>query len=415
MLLRICFIFAVVHGQLSVNELFSFNSKYTLTGSCNDFKYTFNNLRLYSNNYNQLIFNCTSSSLIFQNQEHASSLICPNDENHSQNFRIHFQQLSQTSIQVNQLRLHGIELCSLDDLIRNVYHEYAYYRSRMALLINLDTHNNNKQEQQHLAIATNGEMTFILFLLSSEYNATLIENEIKLILPNENIFKFNQSLVNIWRIDQGYIRYPISLENSFVYQLSKSEFTLFNNETFFVYGTQISFPRRYRVLIDGILATCKYDYILQCTFPILSLNVHDTHEPLLNIVYNGYSMFNTTLKLIPRTRLHQIPTNHSLTDIETFEVRIAANLCIDASLKSLFTFIIHLWKEDVNGTARYEKFDKNNMLLIPCNATAKIGQKINEHVNSISIDDIISMDVDLIHEWYDHRNCGTEQTRISFI
>ena len=326
LLLHLFSIFISVYGQLSVNELFFFNSKYTLTGNCSDFQYTFPNFRINSNNYNQFIFNCNSSSLIFQNQEQNSSLICPDDKNYLQNFRIHFHHLSQTSIQVNQIHLHGIELSSLDDLIRNVYHEYSYYRSQWALLINLE--NNNQQEQHHLALTTNGEMTFILFILSSEYNTTLIENEIELIFPNENIFKFNQSSINAWRIDQGYVRSPQSLEKSIIYQLSKSKFTLFNNETFFLYGTQVSYPSRFLVSIDQTLVTCKYDYILQCTFPILPLNLHDTHEPLLKIIYNRKSIFNTTLKLIPRTRLNQVWTNHSVTNIETFEVNIDENLCM---------------------------------------------------------------------------------------
>lgn len=325
MLLHLFSIFIVVHGQLSVDELFVFNSKYTLTGNCNDFQYSFSNFRINSNNYNQLILNCNSSSLIFRNQEHISSLICPNDEDYFQNFRIHFPDLFQTSIEVNQLHLHGIELCSLDELIRNVYNKYSYYRSRWALLINLE--NKNKQEKHHLAIATNGEMTFILFILSSEYNTTIIENEIELIFPNENIFKFNRSSINVWQIDQDYVRSPTSLENSVIYQLSKSKFTLFNNETFLLYGTQISYPRRFLVSIDQTPVSCKYNYILQCTFPILPLNVRDTHEPMLKIIYNGNSILNTTLKLIPRTRLHQVLTSQSITKIETFEVNIDEKLC----------------------------------------------------------------------------------------
>lgn len=55
------------------------------------------------------------------------------------------------------------------------------------------------------------------------------------------------------------------------------------------------------------------------------------------------------------------------------------------------------------------------MAPVNCNTTARIGQEIMKMLNPILIDDIISMDVDLIHKWYDHRNCRVEQTRISFI
>jgi hypothetical protein len=316
-------IFIIVHGQLSIDELFYFNSKYTSTGDCSHFQYTFPDFRIKSNNYNQLIFNCDTSSIIFRNQEQTSSLICPTDEGY---FQIHFPYLSQTIIQANQLRLHGIELCSLDDLIRNIYHEYSSsYRSQWALLINLKT--NNQREQHHLAIAKNDEMTFIVLILSSEYQPKIIQPQIELILPNKNIFKFNQSSINVWRIDQDYVRTPTSLENTIIYQLSKTQFTLFNNETFFLYGTQISYPRRFRVTVDGILLTCNYDYILQCTFPILPSNTHDTDKPILKVVYNGINILNTTLTLIPRTRLDRVPTNHSINDIRTFQVNIDERLC----------------------------------------------------------------------------------------
>jgi hypothetical protein len=323
MLLYLFSIFIAVYGQLSVDELFFFNSKYTLTGNCSDFQYNSTHFRINRNTYNQLIFNCNSSSLIFRNQDQISSSICPNNNDY---FRIHFPHLSLTSIQVNQLHLHGIELCSLDDLIRSIYHEYSSYRSQRALLINLENIHNS-QEQHHLAITTNGEMIFILFLLSSEYNTTLFENEIELIFPNENIFKFNRSSINVWRIDQGYVRIPKSLENSIIYQLSKSEFTLFNNETFILYGTQLSNPRRLLVSIDKTSVTCKHDYLIQCTFPILPLNLHDTDKPILKVIYNGQNILNATLKLLPRTRLNQVWTNHSVTDIETFKVNIDPNIC----------------------------------------------------------------------------------------
>ena len=85
------------------------------------------------------------------------------------------------------------------------------------------------------------------------------------------------------------------------------------------------------------------------------------------------------------------------------------------SLKSLFTFIIHLWTEDINGEVQYQKIVKNDMAPVDCTETAKIGQEIEKAIRPISIDDINSMNVDLTHRWYAHRNCRTETTRIMII
>ncbi|CAF1636161.1 unnamed protein product, partial [Adineta ricciae] len=387
-------IFVVIHGQLSIDELFLFTSKYTLSGNCTDFQYNFSKFRVQPNVYNQLTFDCQSSELVLRNQDSSFSSICPTDEKYGQTMRIHFNQPIPTSIQVNQLQLYGIELCSLDELLRNVYPEHSYYRSRWALLINLD---NNDKNQQHLAIATDGGMTFMLFLLSPDENSTIANNQIDLIFPGEQSFRFNQSRINVWQVDPGYVRSPRSVEFS-DYQLSKTTFTLFDNETFVVYGTQVSLPRRFLVYVDDTLASCKYDYILQCQFPILPLYLSDTHQPVLKILYSRLQILNTTLTLVPRTRLHQVPTNHSLTEISTFEITLDENLCRNQSLKSLFTFIVHLWKEDVNGKARYSKHEKNDLREVECNATVPIGQEIHKLVSPLSIDDVISMDVDLIHQ-----------------
>jgi hypothetical protein len=322
MLLLLLFSFVIVQGQLSIDELFYFNSKHTFTDNCSNFQYILTNLRI---NYNQLIFDCDSSRIIFRNKDQISSSICPNDKEHYPNFIIHFHPSSQilfskeTLIHVNQLRLRGIELSSLDDLIHSVYLEYSYYRSQQALLINFEKH--------HLAIATNGEMTFMLFLLSSEYDTTLIEKKIELTFPNENSFIFNRSLINAWRIDKNVVRIPKALESVNIYRLSKSKFTLFNNETFLLYGTQVAYPGRFLVTIDGTPVKCSYDYILQCIFPTLPSDIRDTHEPVLKVIYNWRNIFNANLTLIPRTRLDRIPISHSLDDIGTFEVNIDENLC----------------------------------------------------------------------------------------
>lgn len=326
MLWALFFIFVVVHGQLSIDELFDFNSKYTSTGNCQNFQYNFSDFRIKSNIYNQLVLNCDASTIVFRNKNIISSSLCPDEEMYFENFRVLFPDLSQITIQVNQLLLHGIELCSLDDLIQRTYSEYSYYRSERALLINLK--NTTAEEQQHLAIATNGEMTFILSILSTKDNNTLNENKIQIIFPYENIYKFNQLSVHVWRIDQGYVRSPPLRDTSRNYQLSKSTFTLFKNETFFIYGTQLTSQSRFSVSIEGIRVVCKYEHIFQCTFPILSWHVVDKYEPTLQVVYNKEELFNTTLTLIPRTRLHNVSTIHSITNISTFEVNIDPNRCM---------------------------------------------------------------------------------------
>ena len=197
-----------------IDELFFFNSKYTSSGNCTAFQYNLTDIRINHNIYNQLIFDCNSSSIIFRNTEQVVSSFCSEEENTFQNFRIYFHRSSQRLIQVNQLHSHSIELCSLDHFIQTTYSEYSDYRSQWAILINLE--NENQKEQQHLAIATNGEMTFILFFISSESSAILNNNQIELIFPNENSFQFNRSSIDVWRIDQDYVRIPKSLDQSLI-------------------------------------------------------------------------------------------------------------------------------------------------------------------------------------------------------
>lgn len=326
MLLLLFFIFVSVHGQLSVDELFFFQSKYTSTGDCNDFKYTFKDFQIKSNSYNQVVLNCNSSSIVFRNTDYISSSICPDDENYFENLHLRFRDLSNTFIEANQVFLSGIELASLDNLVQNTYAEYSYYRSEWALLINLENHNG--QEKYHIAVARNAEMTFMLLILGAENNRTLKDYSVELVFPYSNIFTFEQSSINVWRIDPGYVRSPYSIVRPDTYQLSKSKFTLFNNETFLLYGTQISYPRRFFVLIDETRVECNYDYILQCRFPILPSNRNDLHQPRLTVFYNGDSRLNSTLTLFPRNRLHQVPINHSITDIGSFNVTINENLCM---------------------------------------------------------------------------------------
>ncbi len=58
---------------------------------------------------------------------------------------------------------------------------------------------------------------------------------------------------------------------------------------------------------------------------------------------------------------------------------------------------------------------KKNIGPIDCNTTAEIGREIENITKPIPRNEIISpsVDVDLIHQWYDHENCRTERTRIS--
>ena len=331
MLALLLFAVAIVQGQLSVDDLFYFNSKHARSSNCTGFQYPLDDLTLNAVVYNHLSIDCNGSRLILRNKGADPSPICPNDKRWSEDFSIHFRRSSQiffngaTNIQVNPIRLDGIELCSLDEFIHGVYPEHSSYRSRWAFLMNME--NTYEGKQHRLAVATNGEMTFLVFLLSSDFDPTLINNDIELSFPNDNVFKFNRSVIHVWRIDQGYAHSPKSVDESNAYQLSKSKFTLFNNETFFVYGTQAALPRRLFVSIDDIAVECYFDHIVRCVFPILPLDTAETHQPRLIVSYNRDTKMNTTLTLVPRTRLQSVPTNHSIFELAKFELNLNKNLC----------------------------------------------------------------------------------------
>ncbi len=57
---------------------------------------------------------------------------------------------------------------------------------------------------------------------------------------------------------------------------------------------------------------------------------------------------------------------------------------------------------------------KDDIGPIDCNITAEIRREIENINKSIPIDDIVSLNVDLIHRWYDHQDCQAEKTRINF-
>lgn len=81
-------------------------------------------------------------------------------------------------------------------------------------------------------------------------------------------------------------------------------------------------------------------------------------------------------------------------------------------LKSLFTLIIHIQTENMNRTTGYQDIPKNDIKPIDCKTTVGIGREIANITNLIPINDIRSVEVDLIHQWYDHSTCLAERTRI---
>jgi hypothetical protein len=58
---------------------------------------------------------------------------------------------------------------------------------------------------------------------------------------------------------------------------------------------------------------------------------------------------------------------------------------------------------------------KDDIGPIDCNITAEIRREIENINKSIPIDDIVSLNVDLIHRWYDHQDCQAEKTRINIL
>ena len=317
---------AVVHGQLSISELFQFHSKYASSGNCSDFHYAFKNVHGNFLIFNGLRIDCNSSSLILESQSISdSSTLCIKDIEYQQNFRVHFHSIqsigNEMKIETNQIQLYGIELATLDDFIHEIYSDLAYYRSQWALLINLGQNN-------HFALALNDEMMFLVFL-NPTYNdlEPSMISQIDLIFPNHNIFSFNRSQLNVWRVDEGFVRNPTISKTSTDYQLSKSSFQLYSNETFFIYGTQELLPRRFQVLIDEIPASCNLNYIFRCNFPLLPSTINDTHQPKLRVIYSRRSILNATLTLRPRKRLSHIPTTFSLMNISAFQVTLDESLC----------------------------------------------------------------------------------------
>jgi len=84
-------------------------------------------------------------------------------------------------------------------------------------------------------------------------------------------------------------------------------------------------------------------------------------------------------------------------------------------LKSSFTLIAHVHTENINGTRRYTRINNADLLPIDCNKTAEIGQAIISMIQSIKRSDILSLNIDLIHQWYGYENCRMETTRIDVI
>jgi hypothetical protein len=338
MTIAILLFVAVVNCQLSADELFYLNTKYRQSNNCSDVKYAVPDMRLGSYNYNQLKIDCDAMTIILENEDSSLFNMCTDDSKVLNDFRIRFHRSSSilfnkhTSIEVTQLRLFGIGLCSLDKFIHRVYPEYSFYRSQWALLINIEYE--EKQKHVQLGLATDGEMIFLVVLLAkgNTVDSTLMMKHnvrIDLAFANENMFLFSCSHpFNVWRIDQGYVRRPTSSAIIDSFQLSKSSFRLFSNETFLIYRTQSSLLRRFRIAIDETSVSCQYEIDpIICTFPILPSSIDDTHRPMLHVFNNRDAVFNASLTLLPRTRLNHVPRTHSIVNISTFEVTLNEHIC----------------------------------------------------------------------------------------
>ena len=57
---------------------------------------------------------------------------------------------------------------------------------------------------------------------------------------------------------------------------------------------------------------------------------------------------------------------------------------------------------------------KDHIGPIDCNTTAEIGQEVENLIKPTPITDIISLNVDLTHQWYDYQDCRAERTSITF-
>ena len=420
-MIRTIFLFSfvsIVHGQLSPDELFTFYSKYSHSDECNEFSYDFRPIPIFPLVFNQLRFDCDSSTLILRNLNDNFSSLCVNETESLRTFRVLFRRSSlvsirdETKIEVNQILLRGIELTSLDDFIHRSYSEHGSFRSQYALMINVI--NSFDGKTHHIALATNRDLTFIIFRFDSNVEVNNVEPNVDLIFPNENFFSFNRSNENVWRIDEGFVRSPKALQTPIHFQVSKLEFTLFANESFVVYGTQGSPRGRLSAKIDKTTVACTFNYILRCRFPILPANIDDDHRPQLKIFYGEINIYNKTISLNRRTRLNDIPRQLDISNISAFQVNLNENLCQNSSLKSVYEFILHVWKEDANGTAHYVSFVQDELPPVDCGATVPIGREVLNLIQSISIRDILTVSVDLIHRWYGENYCQSARTRVTF-
>ena len=64
---------------------------------------------------------------------------------------------------------------------------------------------------------------------------------------------------------------------------------------------------------------------------------------------------------------------------------------------------------------KYQKYINEDLPPINCNSTAKIGQEVQKMIGPIAEDEIISLDVDITHRWYEQSTCRPEHTRVAFL
>lgn len=314
--LSLSFVFVVVRCQLSVEELFSFDSTNVERRNCSSNRFQIDKIRFDGFEFDELRFDCSKSALILR--KNISSL-CEDELQEKNLFRIEFFSGSlrdDSKIELVQNRIYGIELASSDEFVYQVYPEFPFYRSSRSIFVNL---NNEK----FLSISTNDELSFIS-LFSRKRN----ENErVDFVFPGENRFSTNFSSFDVFRFDQGFIKLAQNSSKTKTIQLSKNRFQLSSGETFFIYGTEGIRARRFQVLIEGVSAPCELKSIIRCSFPILPDRIKQEDQLELRLRYFAENVFNATLSLRPRFRLSHIPTSFSIMNLTQFRVQLQTNSC----------------------------------------------------------------------------------------
>ncbi|CAF0841029.1 unnamed protein product [Didymodactylos carnosus] len=322
-------------SQLTIDELFSSNFKfeeYPLNlADCSSDKVGLiknftnkNYLKINATIYNQLYIDCDNDQLLNINLRNPNVIWNENCENkHHNDFTFRYRFLLQDKkiqVQIKEFNMEGVELCSIDEYMKNVYEEYQYYRSNWAVLISI-------MPYFRLAFISNNEMSFLLV-----FNEQHAKNEMDILFPMEQLFKLNnktEQKINVYRIDQGYVRIPKQDEINVQYELSKHNFIVNINETFLFYGTQNAVLKEgsFRLTINDQLVSCRYNYLLFCTFPIL---VNDTVNDTVNVLllHDSSYVYNQTVGLISRKVLNNYTQSiYNLTDIQRYQFIINNKYC----------------------------------------------------------------------------------------